>query len=96
MPRKRLFPPQDPNTGCRLQSKGRDDHSVLTVNGRITLWRRRYSSPGTGSVTPMDALLDAAEATVTVGVRELVVLRPPPDDDPTGSTDWSSIDFPSV
>lgn len=43
----------------------------MTVNGRITLDRRRYSSPGTGSVTPMDALLDAAEATLTVGVREL-------------------------
>jgi hypothetical protein len=71
MPRKRLFPPQDPHTGQRLPSKGRDDHTVATINGRITLGRRRYWSPATGSVTPMDALLDAAEATVTVGVREL-------------------------
>jgi hypothetical protein len=71
MPRKRLFPPQDLQTGHRLESKGRADHTVLTVNGRITLRRRRYSSPALGSVTPMDALLDAAEATVTVGVREL-------------------------
>lgn len=54
-----------------MHSKGRDDHSVLTVNGRVTLWRRRWSSPGTGSVTPLDALLDAAEATLTQGVREL-------------------------
>ena len=71
MPRKRLFLLQDPHTGRRLESKGRDGHTVLTVNGRITLDRRCYSSPGTGSVTPMDALLDAAEATLTVGVREL-------------------------
>ena len=71
MPRKRLFPPVDPHSGQRLQSKGRDEHSILTVNGRITLGRRRWSGPGTGSVTPMDALLDAAEATLTVGVREL-------------------------
>jgi len=70
MPRKRLFPPRDADTGRRLESKGRDDHTVLTVNGRLTLWRRRYAA-GAGSATPMDALLDAAEATVTVGVREL-------------------------
>src|SRR5262245_3626536 len=31
-----------------------------------------------------------------VGVRELVVVRPPPDDAPTGSTDWLSIDLPKV
>ena len=71
MPRKRLFPPVDPRSGQRLYSKGRDEHSILTVNGRITLWRRRWSGQGTGSVTPVDALLDAAEATLTVGVREL-------------------------
>lgn len=71
MPRKRLFPPVDPRSGQRLQSKGRDEHSLLTVNGRITLWRRRWSGQGLGSVTPVDALLDAAEATLTVGVREL-------------------------
>jgi hypothetical protein len=44
---------------------------VLTVNGRVTLTRRRWSSPATGSITPLDALLDAAEATLTVGVREM-------------------------
>lgn len=71
MPRKRLFPPLDPHSGHRLQSKGRDEHSILTANGRITLRRRRWSGPGLGSVTPLDALLDAAEATLTVGVREL-------------------------
>ena len=71
MPRKRLFPPLDPQTGRRLESKGRDDHTVLTVNGRVTLCRRRWSAPGSGSLTPLDALLDIAEASITVGVREL-------------------------
>src|SRR5260370_30362317 len=33
---------------------------------------------------------------ISVGVRELVVESPPPDDAPTGSTDWLSIDFPNV
>src|SRR5258707_5437599 len=32
----------------------------------------------------------------SVGVREFVVESPPPDDAPTGSTDWLSIDFPNV
>lgn len=71
MPRKRLFPPIDPHSGARLESKGRADHTVLTVNGRLTLWRRRWSTPATGGITPLDALLDAAEATLTVGVREM-------------------------
>src|SRR5262249_48811000 len=35
-------------------------------------WRAAATPPpGSGSATPMDARLDAAEATVTVGVREL-------------------------
>jgi hypothetical protein len=71
MPRKRLFPPTHAPTGQRLESKGRAEHTVLTVNGRLTLWRRRWFSPASGSLTPLDALLDAAEATLTVGVREL-------------------------
>ena len=33
--------------------------------------RRRWSSPGEGSDHPLDRLLDAAEATVSVGVRKL-------------------------
>src|SRR6266446_7281353 len=32
----------------------------------------------------------------SVGVREFVVESPPPDDAPTGSTDWLSIDLPNV
>src|SRR5258706_2033403 len=33
---------------------------------------------------------------ISVGVREFVVESPPPDEAPTGSTDWLSIDFPKV
>jgi len=54
-----------------MQNKGREDYSVLTVNDRVRLSRRRWSGPTTCSITPLDALLDAAEATVTVGVREM-------------------------
>jgi hypothetical protein len=71
MPRQRLFPPHDPATGQRLRSKGREDYSVLTVNDRVVLSRRRGYAPGVGSCTPLDALLDAGEATVSLGVREL-------------------------
>ena len=35
------------------------------------LSRRRWYAPGVGSCTPIDALFDAAEATVSLGVREL-------------------------
>jgi hypothetical protein len=44
---------------------------VLTVNGRIRLGRRRWHSAGEGTTAPTDALLDRAEATVSLGVREL-------------------------
>jgi hypothetical protein len=54
-----------------MESKGRADHTVLTVNGRVKLQRRRWSCPSTGSITPMDTLLDIAEASITVGMREL-------------------------
>lgn len=44
---------------------------MLTVNGRIRLWRRRWHSAGEGTTAPTDALLDLAEATISLGVREL-------------------------
>jgi hypothetical protein len=71
MPRKRLFPPTDPQTGKRLENKGPAEYSVLTVNDRVVLSRRRWYGPGRGSCTPVDALLDAAEASVSLGAREL-------------------------
>jgi hypothetical protein len=44
---------------------------VLTVNGRIEIRRRRWSSSTEGSVTPMDKLVEISEATISLGVREL-------------------------
>jgi hypothetical protein len=44
---------------------------VLTVNGRIRLWRRWWHAPHTGSLAPADETLDRHCATVTPGVREL-------------------------
>jgi hypothetical protein len=43
----------------------------LTVNGRITLARRRYAAPGVGSTHPLDAWLDRAEDSLSLGLREL-------------------------
>src|SRR3954469_11389780 len=53
-------PPQHPQTGKRLQSKGAEPSSVLTVNGRVVLYRRRYFAKDTGSFTPLDEWIDAA------------------------------------
>jgi hypothetical protein len=54
-----------------LQNKGPAEHTVLTVNGRITLSRRRYAGPGVGSTHPLDAWLDRAEDSLSRGLREL-------------------------
>lgn len=61
----------DPAGGERLKSKGSDERSTLTSNGRVSVRRRRFGAKGGGGVTPVDALLDAAEATVSRGAREL-------------------------
>jgi hypothetical protein len=72
MPRKRLFPPPpNPNSGKSLQNKGPEDYTLFTVNGRITLSRRRYAAAGSDSVHPLDAWLDHAENTLSRGVREM-------------------------
>jgi hypothetical protein len=60
----------DPATGQRPKNKGRDARSALTSNGRVSLQRRRRQGSA-GGLTPVDALLDAAEATVSLGAREL-------------------------
>jgi hypothetical protein len=54
-----------------LQNKGPDDHTILTVNGRITLVRRRYAAPGLGSQFPLDTWIDRVEDTVSLGLREM-------------------------
>jgi len=61
----------DGQTRRRKQNKGRDGHELLTVNGGVRIRRRHYYSPREGTTTLVDALLDAAEATVSVGVREM-------------------------
>lgn len=71
MRRRGLFPPADPATGKPLKSKGLGVRSTLSGNGRVSLSRRRWQGPGGGGVVPADALLDAAEATVSLGAREL-------------------------
>jgi hypothetical protein len=70
--RKPLFPPpKDPSTSKNKHNKGRQDFTVQTINGRVRLWRRRWHSATEGSTTPIDAWLDAAESTVSLGVREM-------------------------
>ena len=54
-----------------MQNKGSDEHTILTVNGRISLSRRRYAVPGSGSSYPLDAWLDRAEDSISLGLREL-------------------------
>lgn len=43
----------------------------MTVNGRVRLWRRRWHSPAEGTTTPLDHWIDAVEATISLGVREM-------------------------
>ena len=72
MPRKRLFPPPlHPETAKPLQNKGTDEHTILTINGRISLSRRRYAAPGVGSSYPLDTWLDRAEDSLSLGLREM-------------------------
>ena len=57
MRRKPLFPPpKDRTTGKTKRNKGRQDFTVLTINGRVRLWRRRWHSPGEGTSTPLDCV----------------------------------------
>jgi hypothetical protein len=72
MRRKPLFPPpKDPSTGKTKRNKGRQDFTVLTINGRVRLLRRRWHSPGEGTTTPLDEWLDTLESTISLGVREM-------------------------
>lgn len=71
MRRKPLFPPVDKATCQAKEDKGRSTHRILCVNGHVTIQRRHYYSAGEGTSTPSDGLLDAVEATVSLGVREM-------------------------
>jgi hypothetical protein len=44
---------------------------VLTVNGRVRLWRRRWHSASDGTTTPLDSFLETIESTISLGVREM-------------------------
>jgi hypothetical protein len=44
---------------------------VLTINGRIRLWRRWWYAPQTGSLAPADDSLNRPGDSVTLGVREM-------------------------
>ena len=72
MRRKPLFPlPKDPATGRAKRNQGRQDFTVLTIHGRVRLWRRRWHSAAEGTTTPLDAWLDTFENTISLGVREM-------------------------
>src|SRR5204862_8215262 len=63
--------PLHPHAGTPLQNKGQDEPTILTINGRISLSRRRYAAAGVGSSYPLDSWLDRAEASLSLGLREL-------------------------
>ena len=46
-------------------------NTILTVNGRISISRRRYAAPGAGSSYPLDCWLDRAEDSISLGLREM-------------------------
>ena len=53
-----------------MRNKGRQDLTMLTVNGRVRVRRIRWHGSD-GSRTVIDSYLDRAERTISVGVREL-------------------------
>lgn len=58
-------------SGRRLESKGAESRSFLSINGRASLSRKRWFLEGQGSRSPLTLLVDAAMATESVGVRDL-------------------------
>src|SRR5262249_4636005 len=70
-PRRRLPPPpKHPQTGQRLQNKGLEPLSVLTINGLILLPGRRKFPKVLGRLPPLDPWIDTAEAPISLGARE--------------------------
>jgi hypothetical protein len=66
------FPPlKDASTGENKHNKGRQNFTVLTINGRVRVWRRRSYCLGEGTSTPLDQWLDTLESTISVGTREM-------------------------
>lgn len=56
----------------RPENKGPGGFTVLTINGRVKLHRRRWYDPQQGTISPMDQVLGVAQRTVSLGARELV------------------------
>ncbi len=54
-----------------MRNKGRQPYTLLTVNGRVRMVRTRWHCPLDGALAPTDAYLDEAEATISMGVREM-------------------------
>lgn len=54
-----------------MRDKGRQKHSLMTVNGRIRVWRKRWQPTCGGSLTPIDEWLQQTCETFTRGVIEL-------------------------
>lgn len=61
----------DPATSGPMRAKGIESRSTLSSNGRVSLRRRCWRMLAGGLSIPVDGLLDAAEATVSLGTREL-------------------------
>jgi hypothetical protein len=72
MRRKPLFPPpRHPTTGKRLENKGKQASSVLTINGEIEILRRWWHGKGVGSIALADEIVNRNRDTVTPGVVEM-------------------------
>lgn len=54
-----------------MRHKGRQRFSLLSVNGRLKLYRVRWHLAGEGSEAPIDVYLDRAGKTFSHGVREM-------------------------
>ncbi len=54
-----------------MRNKGRQSRTVLSVVGRVKVVRRWWHAIGSGSVVPVDALIDPGLSNVSVGVREM-------------------------
>jgi hypothetical protein len=54
-----------------LSNKGPAEATFRTINGLLTLSRRRYAGVGVGGTHPLDAWLDRTEDHLSLGLREL-------------------------
>ena len=55
----------------KMNNKGRQSRSVVTVLGVVKMVRRWWHATGQGSVVPADEVIDPGLASVSLGVREM-------------------------